>query len=450
VLDYTKIDLDTQLAHITSELPSVDLLTQKATMWAQAGSELSTASQSFASANRTLAPDWTDELGQRWLEDAEASQQTLTTWEQNVNGNNPSADLQAVAAAIPPTHETVLKFKQIADSLKALASNPVMGAAVQQIILALQQAAGALMNKLAGDYASAGDKVAAAGAGGAWVGLQGGSPGSANRSADDSEDGRSTSSGAGSDSGSLAGFGGLGDLGGQGGAAGHVSTPDHGTGSDVDSEVDSLSPELSGGGGLAPPSAPPLSPPPAMSPVPPPVGAATGMPVAPMMGALGGVGGRSGGGVRMPSVAVPRPTHIPVAAAPVNPLTAPAPAAAPAVPQPLVSPPAAVAGTVGAGAVPPLMPMMGGAGLGAGGSTAGVGSGLARRPVRRPEDEDTPTPGLPAMLSGKAGVADPFAFAVQRSSAAPDAPSTVEFIDEDVWQAGRRAPARAGAEQEVR
>jgi hypothetical protein len=447
VLDYTKIDLATQLEHIASELPSVNVLTQKAAMWTEAGSELGAASQSFASENRTLAPDWTDPLGERWLEVAQAGQRTLDVWDQNVNGNNPAPDLQAVAGAIPPTHDTVLKFKQMADQLQGLASNPLIGAAVQKIILALQQAAGALMNKLAKDYAAAGDKVAAAGSGDQWQGSASVTPGGGYASSDSGDSG-STSDDR-SSSGSTSGLVGGGELGGQNAAAGGESGVD----SDDESDVDSLSPELSGGGGLAPPSAGPVAPPAPVSPVAPTATpGAAGMPFAPMAGgAVGrGFGGGGGGAVRVPSVAVPRPTHIPVAAPPVNPLIAPAPAAAPATPQPLVSPPAPVTGMSGMGAVPPMMPMMGGAALGAGGSTAGVGSGLARRPVRGTDDEDTPTPGLPAMLSGKAGLADPFALAVrQRGSAAPDAPATVEFIDEDLWRAAQ-APAHTGAEQEVR
>ena len=446
MLDYTKIDLDTQLEHITSELPSAQLLAQKADMWAQAASSLSNASQDFRSSTRTLAPDWQDDLGQRWLEQAEASQRTLTTWDQNVNGNNPSQDLAAVAAAIPPTHETVLKFKQIADALKPLASNPAMGAIIQQIILQLQQAAGALMNKLAKDYATAGDKVAAAGSGGKWEGIQGGSVGGSARAGDFSSSGPSSVSSAEVSV----------DPGEYGEASGEASASAGGSGeSGVDgsgdeSEVDSMSPELSGGGGLAPPTVAPVAPPAAAPPVVPATAAPAGVPVMPMAGApMARGGGRSGGGgVRMPVVAAPRtgPAHIPVAAAPVSPLAAPSPAAAPAVPQPLSAPPAAVTGPVGA-AVPPLMPMMGAAaGLGGGGSTAGIGAGLARRPVRRPEDEDTTTPGLPPMLSGKAGVADPFALAT-RQRTVPDAPATVEFIDEELWQ---QEPARTGAEQEVR
>jgi hypothetical protein len=444
MLDYTKIDLDTQLEHIASELPSAQLLARKADMWTEAANSLSNASQNFQSSTRTLAPDWQDAVGQRWLEQAEASQRTLTTWDQNVNGNNPSQDLAAVSAAIPPTHETVLKFKQIADALKPLASNPLMGAAIQQIILQLQQAAGALMNKLAKDYAAAGDKVAAAGSGGNWEGIQGGSISGSARAADFSNSGPSSVSSAAVS----VDPGEYGDASGQASAAAGESGVD---GSADESEVDSMSPELSGGGGLAPPTVAPVTPPATAPPVVPATAAPGGMPVVPMAGAAfgRGAGRSSGGGVRMPVVAAPRtgPAHIPVAAAPVSPLAAPSPAAAPAVPQPLSAPPAAVTGQAGAGAVPPLMPMTGAAaGLGGGGSTAGIGAGLARRPVRRPEDEDTSTPGLPPMLSGKAGVADPFTLAT-RQRTVPDAPATVEFIDEDLWQ---QEPARTGAEREVR
>ncbi|MCT2585896.1 hypothetical protein [Actinophytocola gossypii] len=444
MLDYTKIDLETQLAHIASELPSAALLSQKAAMWTQAGSSLSSAAQSFGSSTRNLAPDWQDQVGERWLESAEASQRTLTTWDQNVNGNNPSPDLEAVAGAIPPTHETVLRFKKIADQLKPLASNPLVGGAIQAILLQLQQAAGAIMNKLAKDYAAAGEKVAAAGSGTQWQGIQGGGVGATAQSGSFAGGGGALPPGA--DNAALTSLFAKGAAGAElsatGGESGVDSAGESGE-SGVDAEeapvVESMSPELSGGGGLAPAAMPPVSPPPAAPPVAPPATAGpAGVPIAPVVGAAVARGAaRGGGAVRMPSVPPARigPTAIPVAAPPVSPLTAPAAAAAPVIPQPLATPaPAAVTGTAGVGAVPPMMPMMGAAALGAGGSAtdAGIGAGLARRPVRRPDDEDTPTPGLPAMLSGKAGVPDPFAAAVrQRTSAGHDAPATVEFLDED-------------------
>jgi hypothetical protein len=88
-----------------------------------------------------------------------------------------------------------------------------------------------------------------------------------------------------------------------------------------------------------------------------------------------------------------------------------------------------------------MVPPMAGAGAGMAGRGGGPGSGAATRPgpARR---RDGRTPGLPAVLSGKAGKANPDAFTVRRRQAAAesDIPTTVQLIDEDLWQV-EQAPA---------
>jgi hypothetical protein len=440
-MDYTGMDIDTQFAHITSELPNVDLLNQKAAMWTKAGTELTSAESNFSTATKNLAPDWQDAVGEQWLDSAQASQRTLGTWAQNVNQNNPSTELTGVSKGITDTHQTVAKFKEVSDALKPLLSMPLIGAMVQAILKQMQQASGAVMNQLSDQYATAGNKVAAAGSGGPWEGLNGSIAGGGNQAATFSPSGQLVSPGSGSADGML---GGSGSAAGQdGGAASQESGVDSGLGSD--------SPELSGGGGLAPSPVAPSMP----APAPPAMGAPGGMPVSPAFMAPVGRGagaGRAGGGsVRMPGVSIGRtgPAAIPVAGAPVNALTSPAPTAAAPTPPQLFATPAASAN--GSGNALPMTPMMGGAGMGfgGGGGTSGIGAGLARRPKRgTDEDEDTPTPGLPVVLSGKAGVADPHAFVTrQRTTETADAPSTVQFIDEDLWQPERPAttPDRASA-----
>ncbi len=421
-MDYTGMDIDTQFAHIDSELPNVELLNQKAVMWTKAGAELTSAESNFNTATKNLAPDWQDEVGEEWLESSAASQRTLSTWAQNVTSNNPSAELTGVSQGITQTHRTVSKFKELADALKPLASLPLIGAMVQQILRQLQQASGTVMNQLAQQYATAGDKVATAGSGVPWEGVSGSISSGGNHAATFSTTGQLVSPGsAGTSAGS--------------GTDGAASAQESAVDSELKSTSDSTTPELSGGGGLAPsPVAPPA--PPVTLPA---TGAPGGMPVAPaFMGAGGRAGGRSGGSVRMPGVSLGRtgPVAIPVAAAPVNALTGPVPAASAPTPPTLFATPAAPAG--GTGGVPPMLPMMGGTGLGmgVGGGAGGIGTGLARRPSRRPdEDEDTPTPGLPVVLSGKAAVADPHAFVTRRRPAeTSDAPTTVQFIDEDLWR----------------
>jgi hypothetical protein len=423
-VDYTTVDIDTQFEHITSELPNVELLSQKATMWTQAGSALTTAESNFNAETKKLAPDFRDRVGDAWLERAEADQRTLSEWAQNVTRNNPSGDLTGVSQGITQTHQQVSKFKEIADALKPLLSVPAIGAMVQQMLLQLQQASGTVMNKLVADYSAAGSKVAAAGSGGPWDGVNGSIGEGGAQEATFSPTGELLDPGS-VDSQGMAGSGA--DAMG-GGEAGQESGVDSGQ----ESGPASTSPELSGGGGLAPgtvaPTAPSVAPAPAAGP--------SGMPMSPAFMGAGAraVGGNSGGGVRMPSVNVARtgPASIPAAAAPVSSLTGPAPAGSPpAAPQPLATPAAST--STGVSGVPPFVPPMAGAGIGAGGSGTVLGAGGSRRPFRRTEeDEDTPTPGLPVLLSGKAGMADPYAFAARQHSDAPDAPSTVQFIDEEL------------------
>ena len=77
---------------------------------------------------------------------------------------------------------------------------------------------------------------------------------------------------------------------------------------------------------------------------------------------------------------------------------------------------------------------MGGGGAGAGG---GPGSGTASRPGNnKNRRKEVVTPGLPVMLSGKAGMADMNAFAGRgrKQVAESDVPTTVQLIDEDLWQ----------------
>jgi hypothetical protein len=153
-------------------------------------------------------------------------------------------------------------------------------------------------------------------------------------------------------------------------------------------------------------------------------------------GGVGGIGGGGIGGAGGPAV--------PAAATPVQPPATTGPAAtAPGTP-PGLSPTAAGGTAMGGGGVPPMMPPMGmGGGMGAGG---GPGSGTASRPTgagRNNRRKDVVTPGLPVMLSGKAGWADVNAFAGRgrRQAEESDVPTTVQLIDEDLWQIEQKPAA---------
>jgi len=82
---------------------------------------------------------------------------------------------------------------------------------------------------------------------------------------------------------------------------------------------------------------------------------------------------------------------------------------------------------------------------GAGGSGGGPGPGAASRPGgnNRNRRKEVVTPGLPVMLSGKAGMADVNAFTGRgrKQVAESDVPTTVQLIDEDLWQVEQKPAA---------
>jgi hypothetical protein len=151
------------------------------------------------------------------------------------------------------------------------------------------------------------------------------------------------------------------------------------------------------------------------------------------IGAVGGVGGGAGTGAgQIPAAATPY--EAPASAGPggVAP-TAPTTAGT------------ATAGGAGSGGGMGGMPMspMGMGGMGGGGGAPG--SGAVSRPSgnNRNRRKEVVTPGLPVMLSGKAGMADVNAFAGRgrRQVQESDVPTTVQLIDEDLWQVEQKPAA---------
>ncbi|MFC6022180.1 hypothetical protein ACFP2T_39240 [Plantactinospora solaniradicis] len=229
-----------------------------------------------------------------------------------------------------------------------------------------------------------------------------------------------------------------------------------------------------GPGGLTPPTVPPIGGGPgvgpAVPPMIPPIGGAIGsgrVPAANVGGAAripgvnlgglgngaglsgiggGGVGGIGGAGIGGGGAGI-GPAAIPQAASPVG-----APAqVAPSGPPPAwpSAVPTGAATAAGTPMMPPMMPPM--AGAGAGGATGtGPGPGAARSSATgRGRGSQNPTPGMPAMLTGKAGKGNPHPVPPRaRRIRETDAPATVELIDEDLWQVGEqrgeptRPPAR--------
>ncbi|MFV2116321.1 hypothetical protein ACFHW0_28865, partial [Micromonospora sp. LOL_025] len=215
-------------------------------------------------------------------------------------------------------------------------------------------------------------------------------------------------------------------------------------------------PVLAGLGGTPAPTLPPgLSPPggiptPATPLVPPLFPAGGGGPASvapvlpPLTATVGGVGGLrvpgpsiGGIGGQLPQAAVPVGNPVPPVPGVLQPVSSPGPAAAS---------PAAGTGT------PPMMPppMIGGIGT-PGGGAAGTGAAAVRRPTTGRGRGPAAVPGLPAMLSGRAGRADASAFPARPRTPGvrrrPEPPPATGLVDDDLWWVERPDPAgplRAG------
>jgi hypothetical protein len=422
-MDYTTMPLLTQLATIKADVGAVGTLESMAEMWGKAATELSRSSGDFQAATNKIEPNWTDDSGRQFVGDARESNKTIDTWAQNIANSQAQAKIGQVAGQIPGTAQAV---QQVVDQYnKMLPFAALLGMTPEELELMFRPMAGAEMNKLAGTYQEA---IAAVGKarGGSWQGPQSDHAGA--QSVDDvSARGIELPVGPqGAGSGAAAATDDAGTL--AGAAPGELATG-------ADGEVPGLGtddPSLSGGLGgapIAPPTLPPITPPPVAPGLP--VG---GMP--PMM--PGGFGGGRGvsGGIRVPGVRLGGGG--PVGAQPINSPAAPTPASAPTVAQLTAATPTTGSATAG---VPPMMPPMG-----AGASVAGggiPGPGRARRKRRDDDDGEPPTPGMPAALSGKAGLPDAFRYSSVRRTET-DAPGTVQLIDEDLWHE-QQAPVRSYA-----
>lgn len=418
-MDYNSMPLLQQHAVIQADVGAVGTLKQMAEMWGKAASELEKSNGDFQTATNQLEPNWTDDSGSNFVSNARESGKTIDTWAKNIRESQAQAKIEQVAGELPGTASAVQK---VVDQYKQmLPFAALLGMTPEQLELLFRPMAAAAMNKLAGTYQEATDAVSKA-RGGNWQGLSSDHSGAAPVS---SEDGRAVDVPM-AQQGNFASS-----------SSGDGVGPSSWSSAQVQGEgtvsADSSDPSLSGGLGgapVAPPSLPPVTPPPAAPALP--VG---GVPMAPGVPAFGGRG--VAGGPRVPGVRLGGPSQ-PIGAQPVNSPAAPAPAAAPTVAQ-LTSPtPVTSTGTAG---VPPMVPpMAGGVGGFAGGGIPGPG--LARR-KHRDGDDDPPTPGLPAMLSGKAGLPEAFRFTGARAEES-DAPGTVQLIDEDLWHDEAGAPVASG------
>jgi hypothetical protein len=444
-MSYTGMAFPQQVQVMNATKPLAQVASQAAQMWQQAGTQLTGASSSLQGQLQALEPDWTDEAGAQMQQRGGQSKADIDSW---------TAGISQTVSALTGLSSAITSTGQQVDQLVAmLQANPLMAALMMPI---LQQQAGGLMDQLAQQFGTATQALSGA-QGNAWSGPTGSSGGGGSAggsSGGSSGGGQSASASTGGGSGASAGSSASGDsasasaAGGDDAAAGDDASQQDPSAGDDGSQDPGLSgdPSLSGLGGTVAPIAPPTLPPlPPLTSAPP---AAMPGGFAMPMGGLGGIGGggRGFGGPSVPGVRLggggPKP--LPQAAFPVAQQVTPTTTGqAPAVPE---AEPIQSSGGNGGGGGMPMAPMSGLAGAGGAGSGGGTpGSGALQRPSPGRGPRRTNPPGLPAALRGKAGRTDPAAFAplartVRRDRA--DDPTTVELLDEDLWQVGDQGAPR--------
>lgn len=438
-MDYRTQPLATQIQIITADYCNDATLNAKAAMWEQAAKELPAARDAFAAeTNKVRAARWDDDAaGREFVARSEKSQKILADWADRVAGSQAAAKIRLVASTIKPTYEAVRKEVEAYNTAAATALGAMVSA--EELERPYRERAGDAMNILAKYYTEAEAELAKIKGGPVFKGVNdslapGRAPGGPRSGGPSSGP---TSQNAPESAAQDAAGGPAG--GAEGGAAGGTEGGGAGGGAD---------PSLSGGAGgvptIATPALPtvpsalphlPAGPPPIIPPALP--GSGLGAPIRGTGTGGGrvpgvGLGGTPGGKLSVPATGT-TPFGTPSNAAPNG--VAPN-GVAPTSPR-LAATTATTATTgMGAGAMPPMMPPMAGAGMHPGGSGGVPGPGAApRQGNSRTRRKDGGTPGLPSMLSGKAGKADPGTFAVRgRRTPKPDVPATAQLVDEDLWR----------------
>lgn len=452
---YAAMELPAQVALMQQENALAGAVTAKGQMWKTALAELTQCAESMGKATDAIEPAWTDQAGAKFVGDTRTTKSGVDTFARNIETAKPDAALDAVVKGIADTFKIVQENQQKAQQAlaAAMAASPGANAAAlkEQIEKPFREANGQAMDSLDQLWDAAASAVqAAAGGGQAQASATGAGPGAGGQApggggAGGGGTGGQQGAGAGQQGAAQQGAGadqqgagaaqqGAGD---QGAGAGQQGAGDQAAG--LQNAAQPQDPGLAGGLGTAPVTPPTVAP--TVPPTVPPVAQVPGTGFVPV---LPGAGAGANPGVNPavnPSRVVPgvgiggsAQNSIPAAAAPISSPAVPTSGAAPAAPGATGAPTTGTTG--GGGAVPPMVPPMG-AGMGGGARSGGFGSGAATRPgaTRRRQGA---TPGLPSMLSGKAGKANPDAFvAVRRRNTnddESDIPTTVQLIDEDLWQ----------------
>lgn len=407
---YNGLPIEMHVAMSTAELANVPVLMDAAKMWTEVRAWIESARVELHTKAHNLMPHWQDDVGRELEEKFQRTLAELQMWGERIDASQVTGTLTTLASAIPPAQQTV---QGLYESYVAALSNPYTAGSAP----AFQQASGAAMTALGGQFdmsmlnvaTAAGIKSPADLVSGSERGAAGSSPDAASaiEAATQAMTALQSLTSAGSELADMVGGGGLGDPGGPHGLEGRSGGP----------SLAGLTPDLSPVASALPANAVPG------------VGGAPlsgGAPVP--MGTLGASG--LGGGAGLSPLA--------------KPVAKRAPDRAGAEVRPGTLSPSGANGTASPGMMPPpMMPPHAG-----NHTTAGtLRPGAAEQPTVRSHKAHRAadgTEGVPTELRGRSGTGDPTFGFTQRRQGTGEAGS-LQLLDEDLWQtnpqgAGRHAP----------
>lgn len=466
--NYYEMDPPDQLAIMEGEAQNANALMAKGDLWTKAKEQLTTAREGFNTATKNIKPHWKDGAHDAFDASAEQTKLPLNTWVENFGTTDPGAPMRALAIEIPKAIEFVRTNTNEWNTLWYLQFDDMLGNAVEKMEQ-LKRDNGRRMSDLDVLYQEARTQVEKNGSGPPFKGLtpealtevntqekKPGGPGGPGGQTPTGQSPTGQQPGGEQPGGEQPGGeqpggeqpggeqpggeqpGGEQPGGGEqppGGGGAEPPTGEMPGGGEEMPEIpqpELPDPSLSGGLGNAPTVPPNISTPPPTPHLPgggPSIGGGGGGGIGGFGGGIGGAGGGAAAaklpaGLRNPGVTPPAGFAPTVAGLPGTASGAPA---------------------GGAGGMP-MMPPMGGMGAVGGGAGGGPpGSGAAQRTAtgRGKRRDDGRTPGLPAMLGGRATTHTDQART--ETSRASDAPTTTNVIDEDLWQvSGQRQTRHLG------
>lgn len=142
---YNLLPIETHLAMITAQQASVPVLEDAARMWTEVRQWIETTRTELNNKVNTMSPHWTDDAGRALEEKLQRTLAELNAWGEQIDGSNVVSNLTTLAGAIPEAQAEVSGLYQ---SYLAAISNPFTAPAA----LAIQQASGARMTALGGQF----------------------------------------------------------------------------------------------------------------------------------------------------------------------------------------------------------------------------------------------------------------------------------------------------------